>query len=522
MALKFEGCVWFLSVFVRLLWTFAPQTGYIHPDEFFQGPEITAGDVFELKTVRAWEFNDTFPVRSVVFPYLLTAAPFWITKTIMGNSFVVTARYLVVLPRLSFAVFSLIIDLSTHFICRKLHVDPVSRLCVVGTSFVTLVFYSRPFSNSVESVLFASLLAIIICSIFGESLAPTGWSRLRAFVTGLVLAAGVWNRPTFLVFSIVPLLGWLYNVFCRRWAYSTGRQFVIRLVKDLMLIGFGGLTAGSIFTVADSFYFGYLQKGTFVLTPLNFLLYNLDTSSLQEHGLHPRFMHFLVNMPLLFGPLAFIVVFFIIALSVKRDFLKCLLAFSVISPCPAKLDDDKKKAKHLIHNNTNVPTYLILLCSVLVPIGLLSAIPHQEPRFIIPVLVPLAILFSPLLVASPFGKLSWTCWNVLGCLLFGVLHQGGLYPSLVHLQHYLTTEVQSPSAQTSFHLVFYKTYMPPQHLLAWPLCDKGSQCKISRHNLTVHDLGGSPRSVLVDKLNDIIGLEKEQSKLQKRFEVGVK
>jgi phosphatidylinositol glycan class Z len=33
-------------------------------------------------------------------------------------------------------------------------------------------------------------------------------------------------------------------------------------------------------------------------------MYNVKTENLSEHGLHPRYLHLLVNMPLLFGPLA--------------------------------------------------------------------------------------------------------------------------------------------------------------------------------------------------------------------------
>ncbi|PNI24240.1 PIGZ isoform 2, partial [Pan troglodytes] len=28
---------------LRVLWCLLPQTGYVHPDEFFQSPEVMAG-----------------------------------------------------------------------------------------------------------------------------------------------------------------------------------------------------------------------------------------------------------------------------------------------------------------------------------------------------------------------------------------------------------------------------------------------------------------------------------------------
>lgn len=44
--------------------------------------------------------------------------------------------------------------------------------------------------------------------------------------------------------------------------------------------------------------------GDIVITPLNNLLYNMNVDNLAQHGLHPRYTHFAVNLPLLFGPLA--------------------------------------------------------------------------------------------------------------------------------------------------------------------------------------------------------------------------
>lgn len=43
--------------------------------------------------------------------------------------------------------------------------------------------------------------------------------------------------------------------------------------------------------------------GDIVITPLNNLLYNMNTENLALHGIHPRYTHFAVNLPLLYGPL---------------------------------------------------------------------------------------------------------------------------------------------------------------------------------------------------------------------------
>lgn len=53
---------------------------------------------------------------------------------------------------------------------------------------------------------------------------------------------------------------------------------------------------------------GKLEVGmnNFVVTPVNFLKYNANTKNLETHGLHPRLLHFLVNVPLLFSILGII------------------------------------------------------------------------------------------------------------------------------------------------------------------------------------------------------------------------
>ena len=48
----------------------------------------------------------------------------------------------------------------------------------------------------------------------------------------------------------------------------------------------------------------FKAQGNFVITPMNNLLYNLNVDNLAQHGIHSRFTHFAVNLPLLFGPLA--------------------------------------------------------------------------------------------------------------------------------------------------------------------------------------------------------------------------
>ena len=170
---------------------------------FFQATEITAGDIFGLKHTRTWEFNETFPVRSVAFPYVFTGFPFYMLKLVFGVG-AITSTALTVAPRLWISTATLLVDLSVYKICRHLRIDPAPSLCLFATSFVTLVFYTRTFSNTAEALLFALLLQLVVSAIANIDTLLSRKDRLRYFAIGVVVCAGIWIRPTFVTFAVVP------------------------------------------------------------------------------------------------------------------------------------------------------------------------------------------------------------------------------------------------------------------------------------------------------------------------------
>jgi len=46
-----------------------------------------------------------------------------------------------------------------------------------------------------------------------------------------------------------------------------------------------------------------MTQGSIIITPLMLLKYNTNITNLASHGLHPRWLHILVNMPMMFGAL---------------------------------------------------------------------------------------------------------------------------------------------------------------------------------------------------------------------------
>ena len=284
MAVRFLGCVWLIAVLLRFIWVCLPQTGYVHPDEFFQATEITAGDIFGFEHIRTWEFNDDFPVRTVTFPYVFAGFPLYILKKVLAEG-AITSRTLAVAPRLFISATSLIIDLSVYKICRHLHIDPAPSLCLLGTSFVTLVLFTRTFSNTAEAILFALLLQLVVSAISNGNTLRTKEDCLRYFSMGVVVAVGIWIRPTFVAFASVPMACLLLDICALKWM-SDKRilKFIGHTFRYCTCLGLGSILAMFVLIIADSHYFGYLPKRQFVVTPVNFVLYNLDTSSLKEHG----------------------------------------------------------------------------------------------------------------------------------------------------------------------------------------------------------------------------------------------
>jgi len=180
------------------------------------------------------------------------------------------------------------------------------------------------------------------------------------------------------------------------------------------------------------------------LTPLNSLLYNTSTTNLSLHGLHPLYQHFLGSLPLLLGPA-----------------LLLFFARPRLSSLP----------------------YL----SALTGTAILSLIPHQEPRFLLPA-IPL-ILSSIQLPRSRtlthYFLAAWLIFNATLGILMGIYHQGGVIPAQIWLG-----EQQETLNLTE--VLWWRTYSPPIWLLGG-------------NNLTTTDLMGMDFGSLINILDSHVG-----------------
>ncbi|GBG31289.1 GPI mannosyltransferase 4 [Hondaea fermentalgiana] len=182
------------------------------------------------------------------------------------------------------------------------------------------------------------------------------------------------------------------------------------------------------------------------LTPLNNLIYNTRFANLAQHGLHPHYLHAAVNMQLLFSPL------WIFALLRRSAFATSKRAVMVA----------------------------VIMCGLCT----LSLAPHQEPRFLMPLILPIAVLTTEVVTRNGYAQFFWLVFNIILGIFYGFVHQGGVVPALLAIEGELFE-----SQQTIRCIASYETYMMPRFLL-------------TDHNVTTVDLMGTAPARIPSILRD--------------------
>lgn len=205
-----------------------------------------------------------------------------------------------------------------------------------------------------------------------------------------------------------------------------------------------------------------------IVTPYNFFKYNSDTNNLRTHGEHPFYQHF-IHCFLLFG-LNFLIVLlnqiqFISDLFKNFPRQTQITRGSRFRNCYLYL----KSLVFYIYTETINSMVAFFIFVFLVPLVVFSMVAHKEARFLLPLLIPVCLLSSH----SVFGKQSnvflrgvWYLFNIIGLIVYGYLHQGGLVPSISHIQKLFTHKSNLNMDQ---HVIFYHNYMPPRHLMMAPV-----------------------------------------------------
>ncbi|KAL7771796.1 hypothetical protein CFE70_001746 [Pyrenophora teres f. teres 0-1] len=383
--------IYFLLILVRVYFALAPS--YLHPDENFQGPEVIAGRVFSYPVHETWEFTSHHPIRSTFPLWLAYGWPMYILRWLWeGNGHDVSPSLVYWTLRILMLALSVVLeDWAIHDLVASPRARRVA-VVLVASSYVTWTFQTHTFSNSLETLLVTWSL-VLIQRITEDK------ASLRPF--SLVFLAAVALFTAFLAISVDT-------------AFYTPGEF----------------TVSKVFTGA-------------VITPLNNFIYNSDSANLAQHGIHPRYQHFLVNLPQLLGPAAPLLFFL--------------------------------RRAHVT----------MILVSALSGIALLSIFPHQEARFLLPA-VPL--ILSSIRLPSPRFKtpwiVSWVIFNLVLGTLMGVYHQGGIVPVQMHI---------AKTNETVTHAFWWKTYSPP----TWLLNGKNEELK------TV-DLMGRPGDQMLEQVKKVL------------------
>ena len=227
-------------------------------------------------------------------------------------------------------------------------------------------------------------------------------SLLASSLLGSLAVFGTFNRITFPAFLLLPGLSLAPNFMRKPLTFLS-----LALSASLALLV--AIQVDTSFFRPSSSPFGTLLQSP-VLAPYNALVYNLSRRNLVLHGLHPRYQHLLINTPLLLGPVL------------------PLLFRPIVSP---------------------------LLVSAVSGLLALSILPHQEPRFLLP-LVPL-LLSSVRLPGNRARRIfvaSWAVFNAVMGLLMGAFHQAGVVPMQLHLGN----DAALPAGS---RVLWWRTYSPP-------------------------------------------------------------
>ncbi|EXJ87624.1 hypothetical protein A1O3_04585 [Capronia epimyces CBS 606.96] len=445
-------------LFVRIYLALCPS--YLHPDEIFQGPEPIAGYIFSYPSQQTWEWTSSHPIRSVFPLWPVYGLPMILLKWIWAqdeDGLVNPAAIYYTLRLVMFVLSFVLEDWAVHDLVRS----PRHRkqaVILVTSSYVTWTFQTHTFSNSVETLLVLWSL-IVIERIVGENKRSAIASSI---VLGFLLVFGTFNRITFPAFVVIPGIQLLPHFWNRPFCF-------------VAMILSGALWTVVAIIVDTAYYRGPAATTSFralyhhvwhapVFTPLNNLLYNTQTTNLAQHGLHPHYQHLLVNLPQLLGP--------------------ALIVLSA-SAYPFNL----RILKTMMNNSR--------LSSAVTGTFLLSIIPHQEPRFLLPT-VPLLLTCFRLPVSKIWNKvflISWATFNISLATVMGIYHQGGVIPMQLDVPSIITQSINvTHSTAHNIEVFWWKTYPPPNFLLGHEPLHPATNRSV---NISTVPLMGFPQSELV-------------------------
>lgn len=521
---------------------------------------MLTGETFQLEATRTWEFNTSMPIRSYAIPFLYLKIPMSVFKALsmlskqLFNFDLLSSYSLLVFTRAVMCAISFVNDFCVYEISSSHNLKYDIRLLALASSCVMLTFGIRSFSNTIEMALCSVVIYLVSeCMIVSNTViyqqeyldekydkAKKIRDRVRYFkmrmslpkhtynkcaIISTLCVIGIFNRPTFILFGLPAIFHWM--------ARGLGSRSVSFIDFNLRMLFFilSGLPAFVIIIIIDSLYYGYLTLAqiyimdvsmeNFLVTPVNFFRYNINPENTASHGHHPNYLHFVGNIPMLFNILGILAI---------GSFGKMCYDFAM------------SKFNKLPQTQSFVS---LMMSAVFVPVVFLSYFNHQEPRFLIPITLPMIMLQAPKLITgininshlresqwrvikyvgnrfdwSISGRFVLKVWfmiNLIFSIFFGFIHQAGV----VQLADHFSKHHQMLPTSTHVHLITSHVYNIPESLLILPHSSmlytnhkSGQKYKIARR-FFIHEYGSLSLNETFKKMKRILDVSEVRARVKK-------
>ncbi|XP_044258061.1 GPI mannosyltransferase 3 [Tribolium madens] len=361
--------VFCIFLIVRLASVFLVQTFFV-PDEYWQSLEVAHGISFGYGYL-TWEWRAG--IRSYIYPLIFSCFYSLLNYFQLDDPLV-----LIYGPRILQALLSAYADLCFYQWCgaKKWAVFSIT------TSWFWFYTGSRTLINTFENAL--STIALSKFPWLGK-----GKDENLKFIW--IVAALSVIRPTAAVIW-TPLC--VYHLLITK--YKISSLIITRYIPIALIV----LAAS---TLLDS-----LSHGSFIVTPYEFLKFNIFQDVGSYYGSQPWFWYLSAGFPAILG----------------IHFLPFVMATLVI-----------------IKNRSIHPNELALLGTIVFSLGVYSFLPHKEFRFLLP-LLPIALFISSRFLSAWSRKAS----NVMLWTVALILFMGNVGPSyyLGYVHQRGTLDVMTP------------------------------------------------------------------------------
>lgn len=282
--------------------------GYIHPDEWMQSGQAYHGlSTIAIDARVPWEWRPDKALRSLSSLYTqLLAQPFLFMLYSRFHARL-TGRTIFLIPRASVLLWTLFVDFSVV----SLFPPTTARyiLCLFAASTAATTFLVRPFSNSHEANILALLLIHVLSLYRNRSWYKRNraWGWYESTLAAFYAVDGFFCRFTFAIFALPPLafLAHFYTrIAAEGYKKVAFRSICAGLVGGLCVLWSRVGAETELYTRTgekNGIKVATLCGTKWVVPPINALLYNMKTENVAQHGLHPRWLHAVVNLPMIVG-----------------------------------------------------------------------------------------------------------------------------------------------------------------------------------------------------------------------------